>query len=124
MRLLRRYFWRAVLIPTLAILGIIVGLDCLFGFIYELEGLRGDYQAMQALQFILTTTPRRVHEYLPMAILLGTLIGLGLLANSGELSVIRASGVSTLKVSGFPADSAVHPSRRVSDPILGTGGAE
>ena len=99
MRLLRRYFWRAVLIPTLAILGIIVGLDCLFGFIYELEGLRGDYQAMQALQFILTTTPRRVHEYLPMAILLGTLIGLGLLANSGELSVIRASGVSTLKVS-------------------------
>lgn len=57
MRLLKRYFWRAVLIPTLAILGIIVGLDCLFGFIYELEGLRGDYQAMQALQFILTTTP-------------------------------------------------------------------
>ncbi len=99
MRLLKRYFWRAVLIPTLAILGIIVGLDCLFGFIYELEGLRGDYQAMQALQFILTTTPRRVHESLPMAILLGTLIGLGLLANSGELSVIRASGVSTLKVS-------------------------
>jgi lipopolysaccharide export LptBFGC system permease protein LptF len=35
-RLLKRYFWRAVLIPTLAILGIIVGLDCLFGFIYPL----------------------------------------------------------------------------------------
>ncbi|MCG8394034.1 MAG: LPS export ABC transporter permease LptG [Pseudomonadales bacterium] len=99
MRLLKRYFWRAVLIPTLAILAIIVGLDCLFGFIYELEFLRGDYQVMQALQFILTTTPRRIHEYLPMAILLGTLIGLGLLANSGELSVIRAAGVSTLRVS-------------------------
>ena len=34
-----------------------------------------------------------------MAILLGTLIGLGLLANSGELSVIQAAGVSTLRVS-------------------------
>lgn len=99
MRLLNRYFWRAVLVPTLAILGIIVGLDCLFGFIYELEALRGNYQVWQALQFILTTTPRRVYEYLPMAILLGTLIGLGLLANSGELSVIRAAGVSTLRVS-------------------------
>ncbi|MCK0154880.1 LPS export ABC transporter permease LptG [Alcanivorax sp. S6407] len=99
MRLLKRYFWRAVLIPTLAILAIIVGLDCLFGFIYELEFLRGDYQALQALQYILTTSPRRIHEYLPMAILLGTLIGLGLLANSGELSVIRAAGVSTLRVS-------------------------
>lgn len=54
---------------------------------------------MQALQFVLTTVPRRFHEYLPMAILLGTLIGLGLMANSGELSVIRAAGVSTLQVS-------------------------
>lgn len=99
MKLLKGYFWRAVLIPTLAILAIIVGLDCLFGFIYELEGLRADYQALQALQFILTTTPRRIYEYMPMAILLGTLIGLGLLANSGELSVIRAAGVSTLRVS-------------------------
>ena len=31
MKLLKRYFWRAVMIPTLAILFIIVGLDCLFG---------------------------------------------------------------------------------------------
>ncbi|WP_372654139.1 LPS export ABC transporter permease LptG [Alcanivorax borkumensis] len=99
MKLLKRYFWRAVMIPTLAILFIIVGLDCLFGFIYELEFLRGNYQVMEALQFILTTTPRRFYEYMPMAILLGTLIGLSLLANSGELSVIRAAGVSTLKVS-------------------------
>ena len=99
MKLLNGYFWRAVLIPSLALVAIIVGLDCLFGFIYELEFLRGNYQILQALQFILTTVPRRVHEYLPMAILLGTLIGLGLMANSGELSVIRAAGVSTLRVS-------------------------
>ncbi len=77
MTLLKRYFWRAVMIPTLAILFIIVGLDCLFGFVYELEFLRGNYQVMEALQFILTTTPRRFYEYMPMAILLGTLIGLG-----------------------------------------------
>lgn len=99
MRLLKQYFWRAVLFPTLAIISIIVSLDCLFAYIYELEALRGNYQAWQALQYIATTIPRRVHQYLPMAILLGTLIGLGLLANSGELSVIRAAGVSTLKVS-------------------------
>ncbi|MBM7332538.1 LPS export ABC transporter permease LptG [Alloalcanivorax marinus] len=101
MKLLNRYFWRAVLIPSVAIVAIIVALDCLFGFIYELEFLRGDYQILQALQFILTTVPRRVHEYLPMAILLGTLIGLGLMANNGELSVIRAAGLSTLRVSAM-----------------------
>ena len=76
MTLLKRYFWRSVLLPSLAIVAIIVGLDCLFSFIYELEFLRGGYQVMQALQFVLTTVPRRFHEYLPMAILLGTLIGL------------------------------------------------
>ncbi|MDX1804033.1 MAG: LPS export ABC transporter permease LptG [Alcanivorax sp.] len=99
MRLLNKYFARSVLIPTLAILIVIVLLDALFAYVYELEFLRGNYQAWQALQFILTTTPSRVCAYLPMAILLGTLVGLGLMANSGELSVIRASGVSTLRIS-------------------------
>jgi lipopolysaccharide export system permease protein len=99
MKLLNGYVWRAVLIPSLALVTIIVALDSLFNFIYELEFLRGDYQVLQALEFIVTTSPRRFHEYLPMAILLGTLIGLGLMANSGELSVIRAAGVSTLRVS-------------------------
>ena len=41
MTLLKRYFWRSVLLPSLAIVAIIVGLDCLFSFIYELEFLRG-----------------------------------------------------------------------------------
>ena len=59
MTLLKRYFWRSVLLPSLAIVAIIVGLDCLFSFIYELEFLRGGYQVMQALQFVLTTVPRR-----------------------------------------------------------------
>ena len=44
MTLLKRYFWRSVLLPSLAIVAIIVGLDCLFSFIYELEFLRGGYQ--------------------------------------------------------------------------------
>ena len=99
MKLLQGYVWRAVLIPSIALVSIIVALDSLFNFIYELEFLKGNYQVFQALQFIVTTSPRRFYEYLPMAILLGTLIGLGLLANSGELSVIRAAGVSTLRVS-------------------------
>lgn len=99
MRQLSGYLWRSVLVPALAMLGILVGLDCLFSFIHELDFLRGNYQAWQALQFVLTSIPHRINEFLPMAVLLGTLVGLGLLANSGELTVIRAAGVSTLKIS-------------------------
>jgi lipopolysaccharide export system permease protein len=99
MILIRQYIWRAVMMPTLAVLGILMVLDGLFSFVYELDSLRNDYQVLQALQFVLTTLPRRLAEFLPMAILLGALVGLGLLANSGELTVMRAAGVSTIRIS-------------------------
>jgi len=98
MTLLRQYIWRAVMIPVLLIIAILMLLDGLFSFVYELESLRNDYQVWQALQFIVTTLPRRIAEFLPMAILLGALAGLGLLANSGELTVMRAAGVSTGRI--------------------------
>ena len=98
MTLLRRYIWRAVMIPMLLIIAILMLLDGLFSFVYELESLRNDYQVLQALQFVVTTLPRRLAEFLPMAILLGALAGLGLLANSGELTVMRAAGVSTGRI--------------------------
>ena len=97
--ILSRYLWRAVLIPSLAVLVVLLSLDVLFSFIAEIEGLRGDYQAWQALQFVLTTLPRRAFLFLPMGILLGTLLGLGMLANSGELTVMRAAGLSTSRIS-------------------------
>ncbi|MCC1495198.1 LPS export ABC transporter permease LptG [Alcanivorax sp. 1008] len=98
MRLLRRYIWRAVMIPVLLIIAILMLLDGLFSFVFELESLRNEYQILQALQFVVTTLPRRLAEFLPMAILLGALAGLGLLANSGELTVMRAAGVSTGRI--------------------------
>ncbi|MBQ0755000.1 MAG: LPS export ABC transporter permease LptG [Gammaproteobacteria bacterium] len=98
MRHLNRYLWRAVMVPSLALLLVLVVLNGLFAFIYELEWLRDDYQALQALLFVVTISPRTIVDFMPMAILLGTLLGLGLLANSGELTVIRAAGVSTLRI--------------------------
>jgi len=95
---LNRYLWRAVMVPTLALVLVLVALNSLFAFIYELEWLRDDYQAWQALMFVLTTSPRTLVDFMPMAILLGTLLGLGLLANSGELTVVRAAGVSTFRI--------------------------
>lgn len=107
MKLLRAYLWRATLVPALAIIGILMLLDGLFGFVYELESLRNDYQAWQALVFVLTTLPRRLAEFLPMAILLGALTGLGLLANSGELTVMRAAGMSTSRIAWYVLRPAI-----------------
>ena len=48
--------------------------------------------------FVLTTLPRRVYDYLPLAAFIGALIGLGTLANNSELTIIRAVGVSTKRI--------------------------
>ncbi len=107
MKILRRYIWWSVLMPALGVIGVLVALDGLFSYIAELEGLRANYQAWQAFEFIITTMPRRIYEFLPMAILLGALIGLGMLASSGELTVIRAAGVSVGKITRLALRPAI-----------------
>ena len=43
---------------------------------------------------IALTLPRRVEEFVPYATLIGALLGLGRLATSSELTIIRSAGVS------------------------------
>lgn len=97
---LDRYIGVQVFIAILAVLGIILGLALLFAFIDELGDLnKGDYGLPQALWYVLLTAPRRAYEMLPMAALIGCLIGLGSLASNSELTVMRAAGVSIGRIS-------------------------
>jgi lipopolysaccharide export system permease protein len=98
MRKLDRYIISTVAGSMLLVLLVVLSLDVVFGFIAELEELENNYQIAQALQFMLTTLPRRVYDYLPMAAFIGSLIGLGSLANNSELTIIRAAGVSTRRI--------------------------
>lgn len=61
-------------------------------------GLQGSYQALEASWFVFVTLPGRLYELFPLVVLIGCLTGLGSLANSSELTVIRASGVSILGI--------------------------
>ncbi|WP_288462051.1 LptF/LptG family permease, partial [uncultured Pseudomonas sp.] len=88
------YIGRTVFVSILAVLGVIVGLALLFAFIDQLGDFDDNYGVAEALKFVLLTTPRRAYEMLPMAALIGCLIGLGTLASSSELIVMRAAGVS------------------------------
>ncbi|EWC42864.1 LPS export ABC transporter permease LptG [Pseudomonas stutzeri] len=91
---LDRYIGVHVFFAILSVLGIIVGLALLFAFIDELGDVQGGYGLTDALEYVLLTSPRRLYEMLPMAALIGCLIGLGTLASSSELTVMRAAGVS------------------------------
>ncbi|OHC28398.1 MAG: LPS export ABC transporter permease LptG [Pseudomonadales bacterium RIFCSPLOWO2_12_59_9] len=91
---LDRYIGTSVFFAILAVLGIIVGLSLLFSFIDELGDVGESYGLLEVAEWVLLTVPRRVYEMLPMAALIGCLIGLGNLASSSELTIMRAAGVS------------------------------
>ena len=95
---LDRYIGTSVFFGILAVLGIIVSLAALFAFIDELGDVGGDYDVLAAAWYVFLTLPRRVYDMLPMAALIGSLIGLGTLASSSELTVMRAAGVSVGRI--------------------------
>src|SRR5690554_3128991 len=99
MKKLDAYIAKNVIMATLVVIVVIVALDSIFALIGEMEDLRGGYQLPQALQYISMRLPRRVYEYMSMACLVGCLSGLGSLAASSELTVMRAAGISIARIS-------------------------
>jgi lipopolysaccharide export system permease protein len=95
---LDRYIGTSVFFAILAVLGIIVGLALLFAYIDELGDISASYGLLDAGLWVLLTIPRRTYEMLPMAALIGCLIGLGNLASSSELTIMRAAGVSIRRI--------------------------
>ncbi|MGE8150722.1 LPS export ABC transporter permease LptG [Pseudomonas vancouverensis] len=91
---LDRYIGSSVFMAILAVLGIILGLATLFAFIDEMSEVSDTYTLVDVLSYVLLTAPRRLYDMLPMAALIGCLIGLGSLASNSELTIMRAAGVS------------------------------
>ena len=98
--LLDWYIARQVVGGTLVALAALVGLFTFIDFIDDLNNVgKGDYKMAQALEYIVLTTPRRTFGLFPLAALVGALIGLGTLASSSELIVMRSAGMSALRIS-------------------------
>lgn len=98
MRLINRYLSRVILTSTLGVLAVLAGLDIVFTLVDEISRLRGDYGFLQLINYLLMRLPNRMYLFLPVAILVGVLMGLGSLAATSELTVIRAAGVAIPKI--------------------------
>ncbi len=94
------YVMRTVGGAMFLVMVVVLSLDVIFAFIAELEDTRNEYQTLQALWYVaLTLPPRRIYDYLPLgAFMGGCLVGLGSMASSSELTVIRAAGVSLKRI--------------------------
>ena len=101
MRLLDRYIAKHVVGGTVLALAVVVALLSFVTFVDDLKSVgRGDYTLWHAIGYMILTLPRQMFAVLPVAAVVGSLMGLGLMATNGELAVIRAAGVSTWRLVG------------------------
>ena len=99
MKLLTRYIGITVARSYALVLAALLAILSFFDFVRELEDVgKGLYRPGDALLHVALTMPQRAIDMLPVTALLGTIIGLGILANSSELVAMRSAGVSVARI--------------------------
>ncbi len=95
MNILERYLARVILLSSALVLLVILSLYSFMALMEEVGDIgKGGYTLYYAIEYIALTLPRRIYELFPLAALLGTMLGLGMLASHRELMVMLASGMS------------------------------
>ncbi len=80
-------------------LAILVSLGVFFTFIGQLEDIgRGDYTLLHVIEYSALVVPGKIVEYMPIAILLGTILNLGSLASNSEIIAMQAAGISVAQL--------------------------
>lgn len=99
MRLLNAYIRSSVISSIVIVLVVVTGLEILIEFLNQLNSIAsGNYTVFAAVLYVAMKLPMDVYQFFPMAGFLGCLIGLGRLASSSELVVMRAAGVSVIQI--------------------------
>ncbi|MGA9335983.1 MAG: LPS export ABC transporter permease LptG [Rudaea sp.] len=79
--------------------GFLVGFDAFRAFVGEINDIgTGHYTLSKAVAYTLLTVPRRGYQFFGYAALIGGLLGMGGLATTGELTALRAAGMSKLRI--------------------------
>ena len=94
-----RYVGLSVIRGILLAWAVLITLLGVLGFVGELRSSQGSYGPLQAIWFVLMTTPRQAYQTFAVAALVGALLGAGGLAAHHELVAFRAAGVSRLRLS-------------------------
>lgn len=89
------FIGRVVLGTVLLTWAVLLGLDVMLSFVGEIRHIgTGRYGLGQAIVYMALTVPRRAHYLFPTAAVIGSLMALGQLAATSELTALRAVGLS------------------------------
>ena len=99
MKILDSYIAKTVISGTFLVLLVLASLLSFVDFISELGDVgKAQYSMVEAAIFVLLSLPGRLYELFPTAVLIGSLLSLGTLAGNSELTVMRAAGVSIMRI--------------------------
>ncbi len=98
MRKIDAHIRSSVINAILGVMVVLAMLDMVIALLNQLDNIRTNYSFLDALYFVVASSPTRMYEMIPMITLIGCLAGLGNLATHSELTAIRAAGVSTHRI--------------------------
>ena len=89
-----RYLRREIISAVLFVLVGFLALFAFFDLINEIEDVgKGGYKIQHALGFVALGLPGRIHELLPIAVLIGTIFALSQFAAHSEYTAMRVAGL-------------------------------
>lgn len=108
MQIINRYLFNAITGATALVILVLLSLGAFIEFVGQLDDLgQGSYDLWKAIQYVGLKMPRLVVGLLPVSVLLGSLLGLGALASGSELIIMRAAGVSPMRMARSVAATGI-----------------
>ena len=94
MKILDKYIAKQILFSIFSVLGVLIVVVGLLDLVDEIKKVDSDYSISLAFVYVILNTPQNIYEVLPIATLMGSLIGLSKLSSAGELNAAKSSGLS------------------------------
>ena len=104
----RRYLMRNIYASTAIVLTAFVALFVLLDVLHELTDLgKGSYSSRHMVRYVAMLIPGHIYDVLPVAALIGGIYAFALHAQHSEITVLRASGLSTLRLASIAVAPAI-----------------
>jgi lipopolysaccharide export system permease protein len=108
MKIKDRYIANTLLTYSIVVLLVWLSIYSFFNFLAELNSVGTvNYSILEAFKYILLQLPEVAYDQVSPVILLGCVLGMGHLATTGQLIILRASGISILKITWLTLKNAI-----------------
>jgi lipopolysaccharide export system permease protein len=108
MKIKDRYIANTLLTYSIVVLLVWLSIYSFFNFLAELNSVGTlKYTILEAFKYTILQLPKVAYDQVSPVILLGCIIGMGHLATTGQLIILRTSGISILKITWLTLKNAI-----------------